>query len=49
MAAERGRDQSARQHRAARLPEMGERLREGAQARGLSLRTLADRLGVSPA
>ncbi|HEX6868532.1 MAG TPA: XRE family transcriptional regulator [Candidatus Limnocylindrales bacterium] len=29
-------------------PEMGERLREARQARGLSLRTLAERLGVSP-
>jgi len=29
-------------------PEMGERLREARQARSLSLRTLAERLGVSP-
>ena len=29
-------------------PEMGERLREARQARNLSLRTLAERLGVSP-
>ena len=29
-------------------PEMGERLREARQARRLSLRALADRLGVSP-
>src|SRR6188508_2005932 len=29
-------------------PEMGERLREARQARKLSLRTLAERLGVSP-
>ena len=29
-------------------PEMGERLREARRARGLSLRELADRLGVSP-
>ena len=28
--------------------EMGDRLREARQARGLSLRTLAERLGVSP-
>ncbi|MFL5672872.1 MAG: helix-turn-helix domain-containing protein, partial [Chloroflexota bacterium] len=29
-------------------PEMGERLREARRARNLSLRTLAERLGVSP-
>ena len=29
-------------------PEMGERLREARRARSLSLRTLAERLGVSP-
>ena len=29
-------------------PEMGERLREARRARGLSLRVLAERLGVSP-
>ena len=29
-------------------PEIGERLREARQARRLSLRVLADRLGVSP-
>ncbi|MBA2381995.1 MAG: helix-turn-helix transcriptional regulator, partial [Chloroflexi bacterium] len=41
---------TARPTRNGRLdyPEMGERLREARQARALSLRVLAERLGVSP-